>query len=102
CLGSACLTEPGGGTDLGSLATTAKKGAGGYELTGSKVFISHAAHAGLFFVMATVDRSLRHAGVTAFLVDPSQTKGISIRELDMRTLRRDNLAEVAFEDAFVP
>ena len=52
--------------------------------------------------MATLDRSLRHAGVTAFLVDPAQTKGIRIRELDMRTLRRDNLAEVSFEESFVP
>ncbi|MFI5308506.1 MAG: acyl-CoA dehydrogenase family protein [Polyangiales bacterium] len=102
CLASACLTEPGGGTDLASMQTTATRVAGGYRLRGSKVFISHAAHAGLFFVMATLDRSQQHAGVTAFLVDPKTTSGISIRELPMRTLRRDNLAEVAFDDALVP
>ena len=99
---SACLTEPGGGTDLGNMATTATKADGGYRLSGSKVFISHAEHAGLFFVVASVDRSKKHKGVTAFLVDPKQTEGIVIGDFPMRTLKRDNLAEVHFEDAFVP
>jgi glutaryl-CoA dehydrogenase (non-decarboxylating) len=102
---SACLTEPGGGTDLGNLRTTATKVPGGYRLTGTKVFISHAAHAGLFFVVATLDRAKKHRGVTAFLVEPrdaASAKGITIRDFPMRTLKRDNLAEVHFEDAFVP
>jgi alkylation response protein AidB-like acyl-CoA dehydrogenase len=102
CLASACLTEPGGGTDLGAMQTTATAVRGGYVLRGDKVFISHAAHAGLFFVVATLDRAQKHAGVTAFLVDPKQTSGIGIRELEMRTLRRDNLAQVSFDDALVP
>ncbi|MEM7409575.1 MAG: acyl-CoA dehydrogenase family protein [Myxococcota bacterium] len=102
CITSACLTEPGGGTDLGNLKSTAKKVDGGYLLNGTKVFISHAAHAGLFFVVASVDLDKKHKGVTAFLVDPRETKGISIGEFPMRTLKRDNLAEVHFEDAFVP
>jgi alkylation response protein AidB-like acyl-CoA dehydrogenase len=99
---SACLTEPGGGTDLGNMASTATKVEGGYRLTGSKVFISHAEHAGLFFVVASVDRSKKHKGVTAFLVDPKQTEGIVLGDFPMRTLKRDNLAEVHFENAFVP
>jgi len=99
---SACLTEPGGGTDLGNMQTTATRADGGWRLTGTKVFISHAAHAGLFFVVASVDRELKHKGVTAFLVDPHVTDGIQIGDFPMRTLKRDNLAEVHFEDAFVP
>jgi alkylation response protein AidB-like acyl-CoA dehydrogenase len=101
CLASACLTEPGGGTDLPSMQTTATKVAGGWQLDGTKVFISHAAHAGLFFVVATLDRTQKHKGVTAFLVDP-KTPGITIGEFPMRTLKRDNLAEVHFEGACVP
>jgi alkylation response protein AidB-like acyl-CoA dehydrogenase len=99
---SACLTEPGGGTDLGNLRTTATPDGKGWRLHGTKVFISHAAHAGLFFVVATLDRARKHKGVTAFLVDPRSTAGISVREFPMRTLKRDNLAEVHFEGAFVP
>jgi alkylation response protein AidB-like acyl-CoA dehydrogenase len=99
---SACLTEPGGGTDLGNLKTVAKRVDGGYELSGTKVFISHAAHAGLFLVVASIDLEKKHKGVTAFLVDPKATGGLSIGEFPMRTLKRDNLAEVHFEAAFVP
>ncbi len=102
CLCSACLTEPGGGTDLGNMKTTARKVEGGWRLDGTKVFISHAAHAGLFFVVASVDLAKKHRGVTAFLVDPRETEGITIGAFPMRTLRRDELAEVHFEDAFVP
>ncbi len=99
---SACLTEPRGGTDLGNMDTTAKKVDGGYLLNGTKVFISHAAHAGLFFIVATLDRSLKHKGVTAFVADPHEMRGMTIADFPMRTLKRDNLAEVHFEDTFVP
>jgi alkylation response protein AidB-like acyl-CoA dehydrogenase len=100
-LTSACLTEPGGGTDLGNLRTTAERVEGGYRITGTKVFISHAAHAGLFFVVASVDLSKKHRGVTAFLVEP-RSDGVTIGDFPMRTLKRDNLAEVHFENVFVP
>jgi alkylation response protein AidB-like acyl-CoA dehydrogenase len=99
---SAVLTETGGGTDLGNMQTTAKRVDGGYRITGTKVFISHAAHAGLFFLVATVDRSLKHKGVTAFAFDPRTVEGMTIGEFPMRTLKRDNLAEVHFEDMFLP
>jgi len=99
---SACLTEPGGGTDLGNMRTMAEKVDGGFRITGTKVFISHAAHAGLFFVVATIDRARKHKGVTAFLVDPHASEGITIGDFPMRTLKRDNLAEVHFEKTFVP
>jgi alkylation response protein AidB-like acyl-CoA dehydrogenase len=102
CLTSACLTEPSGGTDLGNMQTTATRCDGGWRLDGTKVFISHAAHAGLFLVVASLDRSKKHKGVTAFLVDPTTTEGLSIGEFPMRTLKRDNLAEVHFKNAFVP
>jgi glutaryl-CoA dehydrogenase (non-decarboxylating) len=101
-LTSACLTEPGGGTDLGNMQSTAEKADGGYRLTGTKVFISHADHAGLFFVVATLDRAKKHKGDTAFLVDPKNSDGITIGEFPMRTLKRDNLAEVHFDGTFVP
>jgi alkylation response protein AidB-like acyl-CoA dehydrogenase len=102
CITSACLTEAGGGTDLGNMATTATRADGGWRITGTKVFISHAAHAGVFFVVASIDRAQKHRGVTAFLVDPKATDGITIADFPMRTLQRDNLAEVHFQDSFVP
>ena len=99
---SACLTEPRGGTDLGNMETTATKVDGGFLLNGTKVFISHAEHAGLFFIVASIDRSKKHKGVTAFVADPREMKGMTISEFPMRTLKRDNLSEVHFKDCFVP
>ena len=96
-LASACLTEPGGGTDLAGLATQAIPRDGGWTLRGSKVFISHAAEAGVFIVAATVDPAQKHRGVTMFLLEPS-TPGVQISPLPMRTLQRDNVAEVHFDD----
>ena len=100
-LTSACLTEPGGGTDLAALRTRAVSTAGGWALNGSKVFISHAAHSGLLLVAATVDPARKHKGITVFLVDP-HAPGVHITELPMRTLQRDNLAEIHFDEVVVP
>ena len=100
-LASACLTEPGGGTDLAAMKTRATQVDGGWRLRGTKVFISHAAEAGVFLVAATVDPSQAHRGVTMFVLDPS-VAGITIRPLPMRTLHRDNVAEVHFDDVVVP
>jgi alkylation response protein AidB-like acyl-CoA dehydrogenase len=99
---SAVLTETGGGTDLGNMKTAARRVEGGYRITGTKVFISHADHAGLFFLVATIDPALKHKGVTAFVFDPRAVEGMTIGEFPMRTLKRDNLSEVHFEDVFLP
>ena len=95
-LTSACLTEPGGGSDLAGIQTRAAKIEGGWRLDGAKVFISHAAHAGVLLVAATIDPEQRHRGVTTFLVDPGLA-GVEIAEVPMRTLKRDNLAIIHFD-----
>jgi glutaryl-CoA dehydrogenase (non-decarboxylating) len=100
-LTSACLTEPNAGSDLASIETTARRDGDAYVLSGEKVFISHANHANLFFVLATVDRSRRHEGITAFLVE-RQTPGLTTRPLAMHTLRRGDTAQVVFDEVRVP
>ncbi|MBI2954432.1 MAG: acyl-CoA dehydrogenase family protein [Chloroflexi bacterium] len=100
-LASACLTEPNAGSDLASLETTATRKGDGYVLNGSKIFISHANHADIYFVLATLDRSLRHKGVCAFVVE-RETPGISSRPFPLHVLKRGNTAEVTFEDVYVP
>src|SRR6186713_2182918 len=70
------LTEPGVGTDAGNLATTARRDGASYRLNGQKIWISLADVADHFLVFASVDRSLKHKGVTAFLVERG-TKGLS-------------------------
>src|SRR3954454_24491657 len=100
-LSSACLTEPQGGSDLASIETRAVRDGDAYVLSGEKVFISHANHASLFFVLATLDRSLKHKGICAFLVE-RDTPGISTRPLAMHTLKRGDTAQVVFDEVRVP
>jgi glutaryl-CoA dehydrogenase (non-decarboxylating) len=63
------LTEPGVGTDAGNLATTARRDGDSYLLNGQKMWISLADIADHFLVFATVDRTRKHKGVTAFVLE---------------------------------
>ncbi len=63
------LTEPGVGTDAANLASTARRDGSSYILNGEKVWISLADIADHFLVFASVDRSRKHKGVTAFLLE---------------------------------
>lgn len=101
CIASACLTEPGGGSDLASLQSTVRRDGDEYVLNGSKIFISHANHADFFLVLASIDRSLKHKGICAFILDP-KAPGIVKRKLPMHTLKRGDTCEVTFEDVRIP
>ncbi|MES2209487.1 MAG: acyl-CoA dehydrogenase family protein [Chloroflexota bacterium] len=63
------LTEPGVGTDAANLASTARREGESYVLNGQKIWISLADVADHFLVFASVDRSKKHKGVTAFLLE---------------------------------
>lgn len=67
--GAYALTERGAGSDAGAIATRAVADGDGWRLCGEKVWITNALSAGLVIVFATVDPSLKHKGVTAFLVE---------------------------------
>src|SRR5215204_3749057 len=63
------LTEPGVGTDAGSLQTTARRDGGSYRLNGQKLWISLADIAHHVLVFASVDRSKGHKSITAFVLE---------------------------------
>src|SRR5919106_5786161 len=70
-----CLTEPGAGSDVAAMSTTAKPDGDSYILNGTKTFITNGSVASLYTVFATRDRNLRHKGITGFIV-PADTAGI--------------------------
>jgi acyl-CoA dehydrogenase len=78
------LTEPEAGSDVAAIATraTATPGpdGGGYRLDGDKLFISNLGIADHAMVVATVDPSLGHAGLTAFWL-PLDTPGVTVQPL---------------------
>jgi alkylation response protein AidB-like acyl-CoA dehydrogenase len=91
------LTEPGAGSDLAAIQTTAKEVEGGYALNGTKHFISNAPYADFLQVLARVEGV--EAGYSMFLVDRDAYTIGSIQE----TMGGDDLqAEVIFADSFVP
>ena len=96
------LTEPGAGTDAGSLASTARREGDSYVLNGHKIWISLADLADHFLVFASVDRSKRHKGVTAFIVERG-FRGLTTGTLHGKLgIRAGNTGLIDFEDVRVP
>jgi len=96
------LTEAGAGSDPAALEATATRKDDGYVLNGNKLFISIGAEAEIIVVFATIDKSLRHRGITAFVVEKG-TPGFSVGKHENKMgFRGLSAAELIFEDCFVP
>ncbi|HQJ07832.1 MAG TPA: acyl-CoA dehydrogenase family protein [Deltaproteobacteria bacterium] len=99
CMG---LTEPNAGSDAASMQTTAVKKGDRWILNGSKTFITNAPVADVCVVYATVDKSLKHAGITAFIVEKG-FKGFSTgKPFHKMGARASATSEVFLEDCEVP
>jgi alkylation response protein AidB-like acyl-CoA dehydrogenase len=72
-LGGFGLTEPGAGSDAAATRTIAVRHNGGYRVTGSKIFITHAGVGEIFVVTAVTDRSQGVKGITSFIVTKETT-----------------------------
>ena len=73
--GAAAVTEPGSGSDVAALTTTYRRDGGDFVLNGAKAWISNLDIASFFVTFASFDRSLRHRGITAFII-PRDTPGL--------------------------
>ncbi len=96
-VGAHSVTEPGSGSDVFSLRTTAVRDGADYVLTGAKTFITSAPIADVFLVLATVDRSKGAAGLTAFLIEKG-SPGLSVsRRLEKMGLHTSPMGEVVLD-----
>ncbi|MBZ9750996.1 acyl-CoA dehydrogenase family protein [Deinococcus sp. HMF7604] len=103
CLAGFALTEPSSGSDAASIRTRAQKRGDTYVLNGTKHYISNAPTAGLLTVIAVTDPDQGTRGMSAFLVEPHATPGVSIGKIDEKMGQKGALsAEVIFQDAEVP
>ncbi len=101
-LGAFALTEPGAGSDAAALRTRYRTVASGYELNGSKMFISNAASAGAIVLFATRDPALGPAGISAFVVPPG-TPGFSVAQrFDKLGLRGSETTELVLDRVKLP
>jgi len=101
-LGCFGLTEPGAGSDVSGISTTAVRAGDEYVINGSKMFITNAGPASWIVCFASTDRSQGHKGLSAFVV-PMDTPGVTIeKHLDKMGQRATDTSAVAFQDAVVP
>jgi len=101
-VGAYALSEAGSGSDAFGLACRAEEKADCFELTGRKLWITNAAEAELFIVMATLDPSKGYKGITSFLVErsfPGFTVGKKENKLGIRA---SSTCELILEGVRVP
>lgn len=102
-IGCFALTEPGAGSDAGSLTTSALRDGDHYLINGTKRFITNAPEASVFTVMARTDPLKKGpGGVSAFIVE-KDTPGLSLGKTDKKMGQRGaHTCDVIFENCRVP
>jgi alkylation response protein AidB-like acyl-CoA dehydrogenase len=101
-VGAYALSEAGSGSDAFALATVAEKKGDKWILNGRKLWITNANEAGLYLVLATVDKSKGYKGITAFAVERS-FQGFSVgKKEDKLGIRASSTCELVLEDCEVP
>lgn len=92
------LSEPGNGSDAGAASTSAKQDGDHWILNGTKAWITNSYQAKYGVVFATTDRSLRHKGISAFIVDMKAPGIVLGKKEDKLGIRGTTTATVTFED----
>jgi butyryl-CoA dehydrogenase/short/branched chain acyl-CoA dehydrogenase len=101
-VGAYALSEPNAGSDAFALETRARADGDHYVLNGRKLWITNAKEAGLFILFATINRELRHKGITAFLVEAG-TPGFTVgKKEDKLGIRASSTCELILDECRVP
>ncbi|WP_248679799.1 acyl-CoA dehydrogenase family protein [Sinimarinibacterium sp. CAU 1509] len=98
CFGALAMTEPGTGSDLQAIKTTAIPDGDGYRLNGSKTFITNGQNADVVIVAAKTDPAAGAKGMTLFLVDtdlPGFKRGRNLEKVGMHAA---DTSELFFDD----
>jgi acyl-CoA dehydrogenase len=102
-VGAIAMSEPGTGSDLQGVRTTAKKSGNGYVLNGSKTFITNGQHANLIIVVAKTDPTAGHKGISLMMVETDDAPGFRRgRKLNKLGLDWADTSELFFEDVKLP
>ncbi|MFD1204931.1 MULTISPECIES: acyl-CoA dehydrogenase family protein [Sporosarcina] len=101
-IGAFGLTEPGAGSDVAAMATTAVRDGDYYVINGQKTWISLCDVADHFLVFAYTDKSKKHHGISAFIVERT-TPGFSSKAIKGKYgIRAGNTGELFFEEMRIP
>lgn len=101
-IGALAMSEASAGSDVANMKAKAIKTAGGWLLTGTKMWITNAPYADVFIVYMKTAPDLGNNGITTFIVE-SGCEGFSVsKKLDKLGMRGSGTAELVFENCFVP
>jgi alkylation response protein AidB-like acyl-CoA dehydrogenase len=101
-LGAWGLTEPGSGSDSGSMKTTAKRDGKDWIINGSKTFITQGSVGSTYVIMAVTDPSKGKHGISAFILEKGM-KGFTIGKKENKLgMRCSDTATLIFENVRVP
>ncbi|MGE4327688.1 MAG: acyl-CoA dehydrogenase family protein [Pseudodonghicola sp.] len=102
-VGAIAMTEPGTGSDLQAVRTTAEKDGNSYRLNGSKTFITNGHTADLIIVVAKTDKTAGARGVSLIALETEGAEGFRRgRNLKKLGMKANDTAELFFEDVKVP
>lgn len=102
-VGAIAMSEPGTGSDLQGIRTTAKKSGNGYVLNGSKTFITNGQHANLVVVVAKTDSKAGVKGVSLMVVETDDAAGFRRgRKLKKLGMDSADTSELFFDDVKLP
>jgi alkylation response protein AidB-like acyl-CoA dehydrogenase len=96
------MTEPGTGSDLASIGTTAVRDGDVYVVNGSKTFITNGINSDLVIVVAKTDPSARHTGMTLLVAERGMPGFERGRNLDKIGNHSQDTAELFFDDVRIP
>ncbi|SLM34798.1 isovaleryl-dehydrogenase [Lasallia pustulata] len=101
-IGALAMSEHSAGSDVVSMKTTAKAVDGGWELNGTKMWITNGPDADYIVVYAKTDPPAGSKGITAFIVESTSPGFSCARKLDKLGMRGSNTGELVFDSVFVP
>src|SRR5436305_1932864 len=102
-IGAIAMSEPGTGSDLQGVRTTARKSGNGYVLNGSKTFITNGQHANLVVVVAKTDPAKGAKGTSLMMVETEDAHGFRRgRKLNKLGMDWADTSELFFEDVKLP
>jgi acyl-CoA dehydrogenase len=97
------VTEPGAGSDVKGIRTTARRDGDSYVLNGTKMFITNGVHADLYCIAANTNPDMRPSQRVSMLLVEKGTPGFRVgRALDKQGWRSSDTAELLFEDCRIP
>src|SRR5690349_2557272 len=102
CVGAIAMTEPGAGSDLQGIKSTAMPDGGDYVINGSKTFITNGQHADVVVTFTKTDPKAGAKGTTLFLVDASAKGFTRGRNLDKIGQHCGDTSELFYADVRVP